>query len=75
MDIKRKIKATRCEYKRQINFCVKLLRKTKKLFYNNLNVKYITENKIFWKIVKHSFIDKTLKDERITIKLFQRKSS
>ena len=39
----------------------------KKEFYNNLNVKYITENKLFWKTVKPSFTDKTLKDERITL--------
>ena len=44
-----------------------LLRKTKKEFCNNLNVKYITENKLFWKTVKPSFTDKTLKDERITL--------
>ena len=59
--------ATSTAYKRQRNFCVKLLRKTKKEFYNNLNVKYITENKLFWKTVKPSFTDKTLKDERITL--------
>ena len=64
---KEKTEATRSAYKRQRNFCVKLLRKTKKEFYNNLNVKYITENKLFWKTVKSSFTDKTLKDERITL--------
>ena len=64
---KEKTDATRSAYKRRINFCVKLLRKTKKEFYNNLKVKYITENKLFWKTVKPSFIDKTLKDERITL--------
>ena len=41
--------ATRSAYKRQKHFCVNLLRKTKKEFYNNLNVKYITENKLFGK--------------------------
>ena len=46
---------------------MKLLRKTKKELYNNLNVKYITENKLFWKTVTPSFTDKTLKDERITL--------
>ena len=46
---------------------MKLLRKTKKEFYNNLNVKYITENKLFWKTIKPSFTDKTLKDEIITL--------
>ena len=64
---KEKTEATRSAYKRQRNFCVKLLRKTKKEFYNNLNVKYITENKLFLKTVKPSFTDKTLKDERITL--------
>ena len=59
-------KVTRSAYTRQKKFCVKLLRKTKE-FYNNLNVKYITENKLFWKTVKPSFTGKTLKDERTTL--------
>ena len=46
---------------------MKLSRKTKNEFYDNLNVKYITENKLFWKTVKPSFTDKTLKDERINL--------
>ena len=46
---------------------MKLLRKVKKEFYNNLNVKYISEKKHFWKTVKPSFTDETLKDERITL--------
>ena len=53
-------------YKRQRNLCAKLLRKSKKVFYNNLNVKRITDNKKFWQTIKQNFIDKTLKDERIT---------
>ena len=64
---KEKTEATRSAYKRRRNFCVKLLRKTKKEFYNNPNVKHITENKLFWKTVKPSFTDKTLKDKRITL--------
>ena len=35
-------------YKRQRNLCVKLLRKSKKFFYNNLNVKRITDNRKCW---------------------------
>ena len=46
---------------------MKLLRKNKKEFYNNTNVKYITKNKLLWKTVKPSFTDETLKDERITL--------
>ena len=51
-------------YKRQCNFCTKLIKKTKMNFYNNLNVNKITHNKSFWKTVKPSFTEKTLKDEK-----------
>ena len=54
-------------YKRQINFCVKLIRKSKKNFYNNLNVKRITYNKKIWQTIKPNCTDKTHKDERITL--------
>ena len=51
-------------FKRQRKFCVKLLRKSKKDFYNNLNVKRTTDNRKFWQTVKVNFTDKTLKNER-----------
>ena len=54
-------------YKRQRNLCVKLLRKSKKVSYNNLNVKRITDNRKFRQTIKPNFTDKTLKDERITL--------
>ena len=46
---------------------MKLLRNTKNEFYNNLNLKYITEDKLFWKTVKPSFVDKILKDKRLIL--------
>ena len=49
------------------NFCTKLIKKTKRNFYNNLNVNKITNNKSFWKTVKPSFTEKTLKDEKIIL--------
>ena len=55
-------------YKRQRNLCVKLLRKSRKDFYNNSpNAKRITDNRKFLQTIKPNFTDKTLKDERITI--------
>ena len=48
-------------YKRQRNFCVKLLRKSKKNFYNNLNVKRITDKRKFCQTIKPNCTDKTLK--------------
>ena len=54
-------------YKRQRNYCVKLLKRSKIDFYNNLNVKKVTDNKHFWKTIKPNFTDKVLKDERIVL--------
>ena len=52
-------------YKRQSNFCSTLIKETKRNFYNNLNVNKITDNKSFWKTIKPSFTEKTLKDKKI----------
>ena len=41
--------------------------KLKKDFFNNLDVKRVTDNKQFWKTVKPCLTDKTLKDERIML--------
>ena len=51
-------------YKRPINLCVKLLRKSKKGFYN---AKRITDDRKFWQIIKPNFADKTLNDGRKTL--------
>ena len=50
--------------KRQHNCCIKLLKRSKKDFCNNLNVKKVTDNKHFWKTIKPNFTDKVLKDEK-----------
>ena len=39
-------------YNRQMNHCVSLLRKSKRGYYENLNIKYETDNKLLWKSVK-----------------------
>ena len=51
-------------YKRQHNYCIKLLKISKKDVYNNLNVKKVTDNKHFQKPMKPHFTDKILKDEK-----------
>ena len=45
-------------YKKQINFCLKFLRQTKKKYFNNINVKKVSDNKTFWKSVKLFFSNK-----------------
>ena len=54
-------------YSKQRNYCVNLLRKVKKNYYANLNLKYITDNKKFWNIVKPFFSDKSKSSKNITL--------
>ena len=46
------------EYMRQHNFCSNL-RQSKKHHFNNLKMKYVTENKQFWKTIKPFLTEKT----------------
>ena len=36
-------------YRKQRNYCVSLLRKTKMQYYSNIDEKNVTDNKAFWK--------------------------
>ena len=45
-------------YKKQRNFCSKLYKKERKKFYDNLDIKNITDNKKFWKTLKPLLSDK-----------------
>ena len=56
-----------CNFKFQRNYCVTLLRKTKKQYYKNLNVKNVVDNQTFWKTVKPYFSDKRSNSRRITL--------
>ena len=44
-------------FKKQSNKCVKLLRKAKNVYYGNLNLKLLTDNRKFWRTVKPLFSD------------------
>ena len=52
---------------KQRNYCVSLLRKTKKYYYSSSNVKDIVDNKQFLRPVKPLFSDKTKWNEKITL--------
>ena len=45
-------------FKKQRNKCFKLLRKAKNGYYGSLNLKLLTDNRKFWRIVKPLFSDK-----------------
>ena len=54
----------RIRYAKQRNFCVSFLKKTKKRYYENLNEKFVVDNKLFWKTVKPLLSDNVAgKDE------------
>ena len=59
-------------YKRQPNYCVKRLKRSKKDLCNYLIVKKVTLSIklgliVFWKTIKPNFTDKVLKDEKIVL--------
>ena len=55
------------EFSKQRNYCVSLVRKSKKLYYSNLDEKNVTDNKTFWKTTKPFLSDKTVSREKITL--------
>ena len=65
--LKSRSKSDKKAYNKQRNKCVSLLRKTKKAYYSNLNVKDIVDNKKFWKTVKSFFSDKSNNFENISL--------
>ena len=56
-----------CKYKTQRNYCVNLLRKSKKQYFSNINVSDATDNKSFWKPVKPYFNNKGSNSNKITL--------
>ena len=54
-------------YKKHRNFCVSLLKKEKKKYYNNLDMKVIENNKTFWKSIKPLFSGKCKSKRNITL--------
>ena len=61
--------APRKEYKKQINFCINLLKKAKKDRFANLDVNSVLDNRTFWKNIKPLFSNKV--KAKTTIKLIE----
>ena len=64
---KKRTEATKAAYNYQRNICVSLLRKSKRSYFENLNVKLVRDNKKFWKNVAPLFSNKIRSKERITL--------
>ena len=57
----------RIAYNQQQNFCVSLIRETKREYFNSLNGKLVTDNKLFWNTIKPFFSDKGTTREKYTL--------
>ena len=55
------------EYVSQRNYCVSLLRKTKKDYHEKFNEKDVSDNKTFWKTVKPFLSDKVSKEQILLV--------
>ena len=65
--LKERTNKSKKRYISQRNFCVSLLKKTKKDYYNSLNEKDVSDNKTFWKTVKPFLSDKIVSKEQILL--------
>ena len=64
---KSKTNADSIAFKKQRNYVSRLCKKTRKKFYNNIDLKVFTDNKKFWKNVKPLFSDKGATKNKISI--------
>ena len=55
------------EFSKQRNYCVSVVRKSKKLHYSNLDEKKITDDKTFWKTIKPFLSNKIVSREKVTL--------
>ena len=63
--LKNRIEENRAIYTNQRNYCVSLLRKSKKKYNGNLAARNLMDNKFFRKTIKPSFSDKIVTRDRI----------
>ena len=61
--LKNRSEESRRRFNRQRNFCVSLLRKTKRRFFGKLNHKVVSDNRKFWKTVGPVFSEKAFHKE------------
>ena len=65
--LKEKSEASRKACNIQRNYCVNLLKKTKREYFANIKINNIADNKNFWQTVKPLFFDKTKHRESINL--------
>ena len=65
--LKNRTEENKALYTKQRNYCVSLLKKSKKKYFENSNEKDILDNKHFWKTIKPSLSDKVMTRDRTNL--------
>ena len=60
-------KENELRYKKQRNYCVKLLKREKKAYFSSLNINSISNSKMFWKTIKPFFSEKNVTNNKIIL--------
>ena len=55
-------------FKKQKNFCNRLYKKERKKYYENLDLRKITDYKKFWNTIKTPFVEKGATSQKISLK-------
>ena len=64
---KNKTVYNRERFKKVRNRCVKLIRRTKRRYFKNLDVKFVNDDKKFWKTIQPLLNDKNAKANKIIL--------
>ena len=65
--LKQRTEATKVAYNQQRNKYVGILKKSKRFYFESLGVKFVKDNKKFWKKIPPFFTDKIKSKEKITL--------
>ena len=65
--LKKRTETTKVAYNQQRNRCVSILKKSKKSYFESLDVKFVKGNKKFWKRISPLFSNKIKSKENITL--------
>ena len=66
--LKQKTAETRSGYNKQRNICVSILRKARRSYFENLDIKNLSDKRKFWDSVKPLFSNKVRSNDYITLK-------
>ena len=65
--LKQRTETTKVAYNQQRNKCVNILKKTKRSYFESFDVKFVKDNKKFWKKISLLFSNKINQKKRLDL--------